>query len=119
MTNNHFLHVWKVFSTSPFEQAGVITSVTPSVTSVTVAPQEVSVSAGLGVQFNAVVETEGFANKAVVWKVTKGQDKGAIISNTGYLTIPNNFPSGVKAIEVSAISVFDNTKIGKATVTVL
>lgn len=119
MTNNHFLHVWKVFSTSPFEQAGVITSVTPSVTSVTVAPQEVSVSAGLGVQFNAVVKTEGFANKAVVWKVTKGQDKGAIISNTGYLTIPDDFASGEGAIEVSAISVFDNTKIGKATVTVL
>lgn len=123
LENNHFLHIWGIKSTSPFENAVVFTAgVAPSVTSVTVAPNESSLSAGLSLQLAATVVTTGFANKAVTWSITKGAQEGkATIDKNGLLKIASDYvvSGSTPQIEVTATSVYDNTKTGKASVTVL
>lgn len=123
LENNHFLHIWGIKSTSPFENAVVFTAgVAPTVTSVTVAPNKSSLSAGLSLQLSATVETTGFANKAVTWSITKGAEDGkATINESGLLKIASDYVVSREApqIEVTATSVYDNTKTGAASVTVL
>lgn len=123
LENNHFLHAWRVFSTSPFENGVVFTPDKPTVNSITLSPAESSVSAGLTVQLTAVVDTTGFANKAVTYTVTKSD--GAVtpvtVSDTGLVKIPSDFSSTGEApqIEITATSVYDNTKTAVASITVL
>lgn len=123
LENNHFLHIWGIKSTSPFENAVVFTAgVAPTVTSVTVAPNESSLSAGLSLQLSATVVTTGFANKAVTWSITKGAEDGkATINENGLLKIASDYDVSGTApqIEVTATSVYDSTKAGTASVTVL
>lgn len=123
LENNHFLHIWGIKSTSPFENAVVFTAgVAPTVTSVTVAPNESRLSAGLSLQLSATVATTGFANKAVTWSITKGAEDGkATINESGLLKIASDYDVSREApqIEVTATSVYDTTKVGTASVTVL
>ena len=129
LNNNHFLHVWAVFSTSPFEQGAVFTQDQPSVTTITISPSESTVSAGLGVQLTAKVETTGFANKAVQWAVdaAPGQKPGGgkvTVDMNGYVQVPSdytptNVDSNVNPIVISATSIFDTTKKQTATITVV
>lgn len=123
LKNNHYLHIWGIKSTSPFENGVVFTAgVAPTVTAVTVSPSESSLSKGLSLQLSAVVTTTGFANKAVTWSITKGAENGkAKINETGLLTISNDYPVSGSApqIEVTATSIYNNTVTGKATITVL
>lgn len=123
LENNHFLHIWGIKSTSPFENAVVFTAgVAPTVTSITVAPSESSLSAGLSLQLSTTVETTGFANKAVTWAITKGAQEGkATINENGLLKIASDYVVGeeVPQIEVTATSIYDNTKKVTASVTVL
>lgn len=93
LRNNHWLHVWKVLSTSPFKQAVVFTkNVTPSVTSVSVTPSTATAAAGQNVQLSATVETTGFANKAVTWSIEKDSEATAAnkasVDLNGKVTIP-------------------------------
>ena len=93
LRNNHWLHTWKVISTSPFKQAVVFTKdVTPAVSAVTVSPSSASVSQGQKLQLSASVTTAGFANKAVQWSISHDGEtreaKKATINNDGLLTIP-------------------------------
>lgn len=114
-----WLHAWRVFSTSPFENATVFTqNVEPTVAEIAVSPQESTVSAGGQVQLSAKVTTTGFANKAVIWSVTKGQDQGVTVTQTGLVTIPKEFTPAEQAIEITATSVFNSTVTGTASITV-
>lgn len=125
LKNNHYLHIWGVKSTSPFENGVVFTAgVEPTVTDVTVSPSESSLSAGLSLQLTATVTTTGFANKAVTWSITKGAEDGkAKINESGLLTISKDYPvsnpSSTPQIEVTATSIYNNKVTGKATITVL
>ena len=114
LENNHFIHAWRVFSTSPFENGAVFTSETPSVESVTVSPATATVTAGQSIQLSATVVTEGFANKAVIWSV---DNENVTINSSGLLSIPSTIESETE-IEVTATSVYDSTKTGTATITV-
>lgn len=118
LKNNHWLHTWKVVSTSPFKQAVVFTKdVTPAVSSVTVSPSNAVVTQGQSLQLSATVVTTGFANKAVTWTVatsTEGAD--ATITEAGVLTISADTPAEA-SFTVTATSVYDSTKTGTATVT--
>lgn len=118
LKNTHWLHTWKVVSTSPFKQAVVFTKdVTPAVSSVTVSPSTAVVTQGQSLQLSAAVVTTGFANKAVTWTVatsTEGAD--ATITEAGVLTISANTPAEA-SFTVTATSVYDSTKTGTATVT--
>lgn len=118
LKNIHWLHTWKVVSTSPFKQAVVFTKdVTPAVSSVTVSPSTAVVTQGQSLQLTATVVTTGFANKAVTWTVatsTEGAD--ATITEAGVLTISADTPAEA-SFTVTATSVYDTTKTGTATVT--
>lgn len=125
LKNNHYLHIWGVKSSSPFENGVVFTAgVTPTVTDVRVSPSESSLSAGLSLQLTTTVTTTGFANKAVKWSITKGAEDGkAKINESGLLTIAKDYPVSkaptTPQIEVTATSIYNNTVTGKATITVL
>lgn len=128
LKRNHWLHTWKVLSTSPFKGAVVFTIDTPAVTSVTVNPSQVSASAGLDVQLQAVVATTGFANKAVTWSITQDPETDPAKKATVDLAGKVHIPAGHKAstnnqentlIKVTATSVYDNTKTGTSKITVL
>ena len=112
LKNNHFLHVWKCFSTSPFENNAVFTKDDVTVTGVTVNPNPVTSSVGQQVQFTAKVVATGFANKAVTW--SSSSDKVKIDSN-GKATI---LEGATGAITITATSVFDTSKKGTATLNV-
>lgn len=123
LENNHFLHVWGIKSTSPFENGVVFTAgVAPAVTSVTLSPADFSLSAGLSATITADVKTNGFANKAVSFAITKGGEGGkATITENGLLTIAKDYDkTGNKPqITVTATSIYDNSVTGTSTVTVL
>ena len=118
LENNHFLHAWRVFSTSPFENAVVFTQDDISVKSVTVSPATATVSKGQELKLSANVETTGFANKAVVYSISSSVDGMDVvtISADGTLKVPSTAPSG--ELTVTATSVYDNSVTGTATITV-
>lgn len=111
---NDSLHKWSTFSTSPFEEAVLFASGTPSVTSVTVNPADLTLPAGSKAWVTATVETENFAPKAVDWTVT-GANGNVTINYDGTITV------GVAAsgtYTITATSRFDKTKTGTCTLTV-
>ena len=118
LENNHFLHAWRVFSTSPFENAVVFTQDDISVKSVTVSPATATVSKGQELKLSANVETTGFANKAVVYSISSSVEGMNVvtISADGTLKVPSTAPSG--ELTVTATSVYDNSVKGTATITV-
>ena len=115
---NHWLHSWKIFSTSPFEQACVFTKdVAPAVSSVTVSPSSASVYIGQSLKLSATVATAGFANKAVTWSVdSTSKADGVTIDADGLLKVPSD--ASVESITVTAKSVFNTSVTGTATITV-
>ena len=117
LKNNHWLHAWKVLSTSPFKQAVVFTKdVTPAVSTVTVSPATATISAGAEIQMSAAVVTTGFANKAVAWSVaTSTEGASATITKGGLLKISADTPAEA-TFTVTATSIFDSTKTGTATI---
>ena len=131
LENNHYLHAWRVFSTSPFENAVVFTSDTPAVTSVTVSPATATVSAGMDLKLSATVATTGFANKAVQWSVVEadGQQTGhpVVIDVDGVLHIPADYVGSETVsdatvyndITVKATSVFNGTTNNTAVIRVV
>lgn len=127
LKRNHWLHTWKVLSTSPYKNAVVFVIDEPKVTAVAVAPNALSVTAGIDVQLNAFVTTEGFANKAVIWRVKQDPETNTTnkvsVSLSGKVTIPvghkKSTADAASKVIITAVSVFDNTKVGDATITVL
>lgn len=113
---NYWYHVWKTFSVSPFANATVFNTATPSVTSVTLTPKAVTGAPGSVVQFSAAVQTTGFAPESLDWTITSG-DEYATISQSGVVTIASNAPNET-VISVQAASTFDPTKKDTANITV-
>lgn len=112
-----WLHAWRIFSTSPFEQCLAFTKDTNSVTSVTVSPKTATISKGQSLQLTADVEVTGITNKAVLWSVDEtSTGQGVTINANGLLQVPST--TEATSITVTATSVFDNTKTGTATITV-
>jgi uncharacterized protein YjdB len=107
--------MWRVFSTSPFEQAVVfIDDTTPSVTSVTVSPATATVSRGQSLQLSANVVTVGFANKAVEWSIP--ETSGVSIDANGLLKVSSTASTG--DVTVTAKSIYDESVTGTATITI-
>lgn len=128
MRTNHWLHTWGAVSSSPFENAICFTKEPQSIVSVSITPEEVSISAGNTLQFSSNVKTTGFANKSVVYSISQDPEtdnnKKAVINQEGLLTIPKGHVATTEndtstLIEVTATSIYDNTKSGTASITVL
>ena len=116
LKTTHWLHTWKVISTSPFAPCVVFSLQEPTVTSVTVSPATASVYAGQKLKLAAVVATTGFANKAVKWEVTKVA--GVSISASGELSVASTVENGTE-LTVKATSIYDDSISGTATITVV
>ena len=116
LKTNHWLHTWKVMSSSPFAPAVVFTQVAPAVNSVTVSPATATVTAGQTIQMSAVVDTTGFANKAVQWTLdSTSVEAGVDITEGGLLKVP---AGATGTITVTATSIYDATKSATATITI-
>lgn len=104
LRNTHWLHTWKVVSSSPFKQAVVFTKdVAPAVTSISVTPSTASVSAGQSLQLSATVNTTGFANKAVSYSIeadseTTSANKATVDIN-GKVEIPSSHGHGASGTQ--------------------
>ena len=117
LKNTMWLHVWRIFATSPFANAIVFTSDASNVTSVTVSPSTANVTAGQTLQFSATVATTGITNKAVVWSVdADAKADGVTINESGLLKVPADV--SVESITVTATSVYKSSVSGTASVTV-
>ena len=131
LENSHYLHAWRVFSTSPFENAVVFTSDTPAVTSVTVSPATATISAGMDIKLSATVVTTGFANKAVQWSIVEadGEQTGhpVVIDVDGNLHVPADYVGSETSggdttyndITVKATSVYDGSTNNTAVIRVV
>ena len=117
LSRTMWLHAWRIFSTSPFEQCLAFTKDTNSVTGVTVSPKTATISKGQSLQLTADVEVTGITNKAVLWSVDEtSAGQGVTINANGLLQVSST--TEATSITVTATSVFDNTKTGTATITV-
>lgn len=113
-----WLHAWRIFSSSPFEQCIVFTKTAGAVTTVAVTPATATVTAGQKLQLSASLTTTGIVNKSVMWGVDEtSYNKGVRISQDGELTVPSTV-AAQSTITVYATSIFDKTKNGTATITV-
>lgn len=131
LENNHYLHAWRVFSTSPFENAVVFTSDTPAVTSVAVSPATATISAGMDIKLSATVVTTGFANKAVQWSIVEadGEQTGhpVVIDVDGNLHVPADYVGSETSggdttyndITVKATSVYNGSTNNTAVIRVV
>lgn len=104
LKNTHWLHTWKVVSTSPFKNAVVFTKdVTPAVSAISVSPSTASVSAGQNLQLTATVTTTGFANKAVAWSIDADSESTdankATVDVNGLVEIPATHGHGASGTQ--------------------
>ena len=102
-----------VFDTSVTGTATItVASATlPSITSVTVsaAGSATSVTKGATLQLTATVVRTGNASQVVTWEVdSDAAADGITVSSSGLLTVPAD--ATVESVEVTATSVFDDTK---------
>ena len=117
LSRTMWLHAWRIFSTSPFEQCLAFTKDTNSVTSVTVSPATATITKGQTLQLKAIVEVTGITNKSVAWSIDAGSaSKNVTINQDGVLQVAST--SEATSVTVTATSVFDKTKTGTATITV-
>lgn len=112
---NYWYHTWKTFSVSPFSNAVVFVPGTPTITSVTVSPESVTISSGQTVLLSANVVTQNFASKAVNWSISP-ETEGVSISPLGLLSIAPTVND--VTLTITATSVVDETKSDSVTVTV-
>lgn len=116
LKENFFLHDWKVISYSPFRNAVVYTTQSPTITSVTVTPDTASVGKGAQLQLSAEVVATGFASKKVSWNVENANSNETTITPNGLLVVGSN--ETATSFTVKAISLADSSKSGSATITV-
>lgn len=104
LRNTHWLHTWKVVSSSPFKQAVVFTKdVAPAVSSISITPSTATVSAGQSLQLSTTVVTAGFANKAVSYSIeadseTTAANKATVDIN-GKVEIPSSHGHGASGTQ--------------------
>lgn len=122
LNNTMWLHVWRIFATSPFANAVVITASSNDVDSVSIDPATVTVSAGQSVKLTADVTVSGIANKAVQWTVDSDSVAlGVTINANGVLSVPSDVESIIgdeTEITVTATSIYKPAVTDTATVTV-
>lgn len=116
LKENFFLHDWKVISYSPFRNAVVYTTQSPTITSVTVTPDTASVGKGAQLQLSAEVVATGFASKKVSWNVEGANSDKTTITPNGLLVVGSD--ETATSLTVKAISLADSSKSGSATITV-
>lgn len=118
---NYWLHLWKTFSVSPFENAAFFTDGTVGVSSITITPNNgsgITMHAGSSQVFTATVGgvNAALASKAVNWRVTSGDDI-ATVDIFGKVTISGEATKGASVV-VTATSVYNDSISDSVTITV-
>lgn len=109
---NENFHVWRTYSASPFSNAAITSTTSPSVTSVTVAGEK-NVHVGNTYQYVATVTTGKLTNKGVTWSITPTTN--AEINQNGQVT----FKAGASGTyTIKATSVANTSKSGTTTATI-
>lgn len=109
---NYFYHIWQVYSYSPFRNIVAFTTTAPTITGVTVTPNDTTHNTSEGFMvFEAEVTGTGLVSNAVDWTTTHGD-----IRSDGLLHLPS-LAVGTK-VTVTATSKIDTSKIGTATITI-
>lgn len=116
LKENFFLHDWKVISYSPFRNAVVYTTQSPTITNVTVTPGNASVGKGAQLQLSAEVAATGFASKKVSWNVEGATSDKTTITPNGLLVVGSDETAA--SLTVKAISLADSSKSGSAAISV-
>ena len=115
LTKHFWLHTWRICSTSPFAGCVCFSKEASSVVSVTVTPSVATVTKGQNIQLNANVITGGITNKSVAW--TLSATDGVRITPEGILYVDSD--TSLESVTVTATSIYDNTKTGTATITIV
>lgn len=113
---NYYLTAFKVVAISPFAPAAVFVTGAPTVSAVTVSPATATIAKGQNARLSANVTTTNYAPKAVTWTVTGAAKADTQIDNSGNLHIAGD--ETATTLTVKATSVFNNAKVGSATITV-
>ena len=120
---NYWLHSWKIFSISPFENCIVYTSGAGSVTGITLPYQTLTLSPGAAIQIAPTVAGTGLFNKRVEYSLVVGNADGVQeladgtkISPEGVLYVSRE--ATVTSFDVMVTSADDSTVTASATVTV-
>lgn len=112
----YFLHVWKTFSVSPFENAVLFTSQASEVTSVTVSPTSANVAQGTSIQMTAEVDGTGLYEKTVTWSIEGQQASGTVIDGTSGVLHVDRSEEAATSITVTATA--KDGQVGTADITV-
>jgi len=107
--------------TSGSSNSGTVTTggtsrVVPTVTSVSVSPDSISVDKGKTHQFTATISGTNNPDLTVTWTVTDNTSSKTTISEDGILTVASD--ENITPLTVTATSTFDTSKKGSATVVV-
>ena len=118
---NYWLHLWKTFSVSPFENAAFFTDGSVAVSSVAITPNAaggITMHAGSSQVFTATVggTNAALAPKSVNWAVTTGEDI-ATVDIFGKVTISGEATNGASVV-VTATSVYNDTISDSVSITV-
>ena len=111
----YWAHYWRILSVCPFANAVAITTETPTITAVDIAPKAPTVNKGSSIQFTATVTGTGLFPQNVTWSVVGNSDASTTITPMGVFTMGANETGDV---QVKATSVFDDTKSSSTAVTV-
>lgn len=129
---NQILHVWRIFSASPFANAALLTSSSAStITNVTVTTPVTAYGAYDGLQIVPTVSVTGanFYSKGVTWTATVKSGSGSAVALTpanggtiganGVVTITDKskLPGDSTTLTITATSTQDSTKSGSKAVT--
>lgn len=116
---NYWLHVWYIFSISPYHNAVAFTWNSTEVTGVTVTPTAQNVAQGSQLQMEATVSGTGLYSKTVIWSI-KGQKSSEtkIDAGTGLLVVAPDEEEG-NEITVTATAVDGQDASATATISVV
>lgn len=109
----YWYHQWKTFSVSPFSNALIFATGTPTVSSVTVSPSSATVVVGDSIQLSAVTSASNFAPISVEWS---SSDPNVTVTADGVVTVGRDASAG--NVTITATSTYDDEVYGTATITV-
>lgn len=106
--HNLFLHHWQTLSVSPFSNAVIFVSQTPTIEEITINPQEIDVEKAKenGIILNVSVTGTNNPPSSVKWEIIGDVKDGTFITSQGFLKIDK---AETSPFEVKATSNFDNT----------
>lgn len=112
----YMLHVWKIYSVSPFANCVVFTTEANTLTGVTVNPDTADVAKGDNIKLTAEVGGTGIVPQGVYWTVSGAVEPTSYMGYNGILYVALDEPN--TELTVTATSVVDGTKSGTATITI-